>query len=493
MTTPDLDFSSESGDALPTLPRMTLPRMFQLGLFQMGIGIMSVLTLAVINRVMISELAIPATVTAGAIAIPQLLAAPAKIWFGQLSDAKPLFGLYRSGYARLGAILFGALVFVAVQVMWQLGGAVRAAEGWSWNGQTLFWTAMLALVFACYGLATNFGSVPFATLLVDVTEEEERGRITAIAWSLLMVGIVFGAVSGSVFLQRIQADPDGAILTPIATLQGPINTLFVVVPLVVVGLAFLGTWGIEKRFSRFAARSRRNRARNGDKPENLTLGRALRVLTASRQTGFFFTFLFVMTMGLFMQEAVLEPYGGEVFGMTIAETTQLNAFWGIGVLLGLSSSGFLLSSRLGKVNTARLGCILVAVCFGLVILAGFTGQPQILQGAIALFGLAAGITTNGGISLMLDLTAAETAGTFIGAWGLSQGFARGVATVIGGAVLDVGKFLFSNPVLAYGVVFACQAGLMLVAIVLLDRIDVSEFKSRTENAILTVMEGDLDG
>ena len=493
MTTPDLDVPFEGENAVAVLPRITLPRMFQLGLFQMGIGIMSVLTLAVINRVMISELAIPATVTAGAIAIPQLLAAPTKIWFGQLSDAKPLFGFHRTGYARLGAILFGALVFAAVQVMWQLGGTVRAAGGWSWNAQTTLWTAVLALVFAGYGLAVNFGSVPFATLLVDVTEAEERGKITAIAWSLLMVGIVFGAVTGSKFLERIQLDPGGDNITPIAVLQEPINTLFVAVPLLVVGLAFFGTLGIEKRFSRFAARSRLNRARGTAKTENLTLGRALRVLTASRQTGFFFIFLFVMTMGLFMQEAVLEPYGGEVFGMSIAETTQLNAFWGVGILLGLSSSGFLLSSRLGKVNTARIGCILVALCFGLVILAGFTSQPPILQGAIALFGLAAGITTNGGISLMLDLTAAETAGTFIGAWGLSQGFARGVATVIGGAVLDASKAVFDSSVLAYGVVFACQAGLMLAAIVLLNRIDVGEFKSRTEDAILTVMEGELDG
>lgn len=488
MTSEHLDLPISEATPIP-MPRVTLPRMFQLGLFQMGIGIMSVLTLAVINRVMISELAVPATVTAGTIAIPQLLAAPAKVWFGQLSDARPLFGFHRTGYVRLGAILFGTLVFAAVQVMWQLGSAVRAAEGWSWNGQTILWTGLLALVFAGYGTCINMGSVPFATLLVDVTEEEERGKVTAIAWSLLMVGIVFGAVGGSIFLKRIQADPTEGVATPITALQGPIDTLFVVVPLIVVGLAFLGTWGIEKRFSRFAARSRRNR-RAG---ESLTLGRALKVLTASRQTGFFFIFLFVMTMGLFMQEAVLEPYGGEVFGMTIAETTQLNAFWGVGVLVGLSCSGFLLSSRLGKINTAKLGCLSVAVCFGLIILAGFTRQPQVLRGTIFLFGLAAGVTTNGGISLMLDLTAAATAGTFIGAWGLSQGFARGLATVVGGAVLDAGKYFSGNPVFAYGVVFACQSGLMLAAIALLGRVDVGEFKTRAENALLTVMEGDLDG
>jgi len=43
---------------------------------------------------------------------------------------------------------------------------------------------------------------------------------------------------------------------------------------------------------------------------------------------------------------------------------------------------------------------------------------------------------------MLDLTAAETAGTFIGAWGLSQAIARGLATVLGGTILNIVKLSF---------------------------------------------------
>ena len=63
---------------------------FRLGLFNMGLGLMAVLTLAVLNRVMISELDIPATVTAGALAVPQFMA-PARVFFGQLSDRKKIF------------------------------------------------------------------------------------------------------------------------------------------------------------------------------------------------------------------------------------------------------------------------------------------------------------------------------------------------------------------------------------------------------------------
>jgi BCD family chlorophyll transporter-like MFS transporter len=93
---------------------------------------------------------------------------------------------------------------------------------------------------------------------------------------------------------------------------------------------------------------------------------------------------------------------------------------------------------------------------------------------------------------MLDLTIAETAGTFIGAWGLAQAMSRGLATVLGGAVLNFGKVIFPLPVFAYGVVFILQAIGLLVAIALLSRVNIREFQDNAQAAIKTVMAGDLD-
>jgi BCD family chlorophyll transporter-like MFS transporter len=475
--------------------------MFRLGLFQMGLGVMSILTLGVLNRVMISELGIPATVAAGTLALHQFVA-PARVWFGQMSDAKPIFGLHRSGYVWIGTALFSVAVFLAVQVMWQLGTAVREAGSWIWTPETAILTGLLGLIFILYGLALSSSSTPFAALLVDVSEEDNRSKLVGTTWSMLMVGIVIGGISGGILLESLQQDGviwsanvgslllnnEKVIPTPIEVLQGGINRLFFLVPLVVLGLAFLATWGIEKKYSRYKSRSR-----VADREDKVTLRGAIEVLTASRQTGLFFSFLIMMTISLFMQEAVLEPYGGEVFDLPISQTTQLNAFWGLGTLIGVSSTGFLVVPRLGKQNTARLGCLLVAATFVLIILSGFTQQAVILKSAVFLFGLAAGLTTTGAISLMLDLTAAETAGTFIGAWGLAQALSRAFATVAGGIVLDVGKALFTAPVLAYGLVFGLQALGMIGAIALLNRVNVSEFRTSTNKAVSTVMEGDLDG
>ncbi|MGF1539140.1 MAG: BCD family MFS transporter [Pleurocapsa sp.] len=458
----------------------------RLGLFNLGLGLMAVLTLAVLNRVMISELGIPATITGGILAI-SLFVSPARVWFGQLSDKKPLFNQHRTNYVLLGTVIFGLAVYLAVQTVWQLGAIVRANESWLWNTQTIGWTALLALIMAIYGLAVSSSSTPFTALLVDISEEENRSKLVAIVWSMLMVGIVIGGVSGSIVFKQIEADGVTAGNIPLEILQPPINSVFSFVPFLLIALALIATWGVEKRYSRFSSRNS-----SSQREDSISIREALKVLTASRQTGYFFAFLSVLTIGLFMQEAILEPYGGEVFGMSIGETTKLNAYWGIGILLGYGITGFKIIPALGKKLTTKIGCILVAICFGLIILAGLTQQPIILQSAITLFGTAAGIATVGGISLMLDLTAAETAGTFIGAWGLAQAMSRGLATFMGGVILDLGKGIFSNPLMAYSLVFLMQAVGMILAVSILNRVNVREFQNNTRQAIATVMEGDLD-
>jgi BCD family chlorophyll transporter-like MFS transporter len=299
---------------------------------------------------------------------------------------------------------------------------------------------------------------------------------------MMTVGIAVGGITSKVLLKRL--DDANASLEAI---RSSISWLFIIVPAIVFVLALVATLGVEKKYSRYSSRSRLV-----NREDKITLRKAIKVLTASRQTGLFFTFLLVMTISLFMQEAVLEPYGGEVFNMSIPETSLLNSFWGIGMLMSLSATGFFLVPRLGKRKTTRLGCLAIAGCFVLIILSGFTGNARLFQFTLVLFGLSAGIATTGALSLMLDLTAAETAGTFVGAWGLSQAMARGIATITGGAVLDLGRQVFTVPVLAYGLVFALQAVGMVLAVWFLGRVNVQEFRDNASAAIAAVMEGDLD-
>ncbi|MEM7713360.1 MAG: BCD family MFS transporter, partial [Cyanobacteria bacterium P01_A01_bin.68] len=351
---------SNNSEQIKSLPRIKLLTMFRLGLFQMGLGIMSLLTLGVLNRVMIDELKVLPLIAAGAIAMYQFVS-PARIWFGQMSDAKPIRGYHRSGYVWIGAAFFTAISFVALQVVWQLGYSLQAS-GWSF--QTYGWAAILALVFAIYGLALSASSTPFAALLVDVTDEDNRSKLIGVVWSMLMVGIVIGAIVSS----RLLETPEicgAAILSynpsqtgevaNIAKLQATINPVFIIMPAIVFGLCILATFGVEKKYSRYSLRSQAV-----EREDEITLKQALKILTANRQTGLFFGFLLMLSISLFMQDSVLEPFGGEVFGMCIAETTRLNVPYGIGTLIGIASTGFFVVPRLGKKNTTKFGCISAA-------------------------------------------------------------------------------------------------------------------------------------
>jgi BCD family chlorophyll transporter-like MFS transporter len=460
--------------------------MLRLGVFNMGLGIMSLLTLGVLNRVMIEELRVPALIAAGTIAVHQFMA-PARVWFGQMSDARPLLGHHRSGYIWVGIVGVAVVSFVALQVVWQLGERI-ATQGW--GPQAYPWVGLLGLLFAIYGLALSATSTPFTALLVDVSDEDSRSRLVGIGWAMLMVGIITGVVITTIVLKPIDLD------APIEQVRSAVNRLFIIAPAVVCLLAFFRTVGVERRYSR-------RRSTPDQREDSLTLGRALKILTASRQTGLFFSFLLVLSLSLFMQDAILEPYGGEVFGMTIAETTRLNAAFGLGTLLGIIVTGWLVVPRLGKQRSVSLGCSWAALCLVGITLSGLTGSPTVLLTAVFLFGSASGVLTLGAIVLMLDLTVTETAGTFIGAWGLAQAIARGSATVLGGAVLDLGRALLRlfngggeigepQVLLAYGLVFGLQALGMVVAIGLLRRVNIQEFQANARAAITAALQGEMD-
>ena len=458
-------------------PKLNLFTMFRLGFYQMGLGTMSVLTLGVLNRVMITELTIPATIVAGTLSLYQFMA-PARVWFGQMSDTKPLFGQHRTGYMWIGSVLFTLTAFFAVQVMWQVGDSL-AVNGWT--NPTYFWVGMLALMFIIYGLVLSISSTPFAALLVDVSDEDNRSKVVGIVWSMLMVGIIIGAITSSILLKQV------GVGAPLETVQESVNNLFIKIPAIVLVLAVIGTVGVEKKYSRY-----RTRSSIANREDKVSLKTTFKVLTASRQTGLFFTFIFVLIISLFLQDAVLEPYGGEIFSMPISETTRLNAVSGMGTLIGLGTTGFLVVPKLGKKNSLKVGCVATAISFILIVMSGFTGNPSLFKGALFLYGLASGLTTTAALSLMLDLTIAETAGTFLGAWGLAQAMARGLSTVIGGVALDVGRFLFDVPMLAYGLVFILGAIGMILSIFLLNTVNVREFQDNASSAIATILEGELD-
>src|SRR5690606_2546214 len=69
--------------------------------------------------------------------------------------------------------------------------------------------------------------------------------------------------------------------------------------------------------------------------EQLPFRALLREMWADKRTRRFFLFLALGATSAFAQDAVLEPFGADVFGLEAGQTTRFNAYWGVGVLISL--------------------------------------------------------------------------------------------------------------------------------------------------------------
>lgn len=454
-----------------------LPSTLRLGLFQGCLGCLAVVFAGLMNRVMISELGFPALLVGTALAFEQFVA-PARVLFGQISDARPIAGRRRLPYIWMGTLLFCGLAVLSVPLIFHVGRLLDA------ESTLLLWGGIAALcgLFALYGLAISMASTPYLALVIDRTSEEERSRAVGIIWCLLTVGIVVGAIATALALRSLDGVTDPSVLEPV------LQRFMGGVALSVLVLTLIATFGMEGH-----GRAAIDRPRD----DAITLHQAWMLITSSPQVLVFFLFLMLFTLGIFLQDPILESYGAEVFGMPIAATASLNAFWGIGTLVGLLLAGLWIVPRLGKLPTARLGCQLIAASLLALLLAGVTAQVVLLKVVMVLFGLAAGVGTNSALVLMLDLTLPQAAGTFVGVWGLAQALSRAMGKVLGGGLLDVGRALadrvglVDQPLPAYSLVLGVEVIVTLAALVALGRVNLRQFREDTGRSLSKVLALEL--
>ena len=124
-----------------------------------------------------------------------------------------------------------------------------------------------------------------------------------------------------------------------------------------------------------------------DPPKTVQLLQVIGRLRTIPQFGRFVGVLCLFTFSMFLNDAVLEPYGAALFGMSLCATTALNALMAIGFFVGLGLSGFLLVERMGNVRTAQLGAILATTALALMLLSVPWQFVEGFQLAVILFGL----------------------------------------------------------------------------------------------------------
>jgi BCD family chlorophyll transporter-like MFS transporter len=460
----------------------------RLGLFQGCLGCLAVIFAGLLNRVMLSELHFPGLLVGGALAFEQFVA-PTRVLFGQISDAHPWMGRHRVPYIWLGTALFCGLAVLSIPLIFHVGHLLNEGSKW----EIVFGAAALCGLFALYGLSISLASTPYLALVIDRTCEAERPRAVGLIWCLLTVGIVIGAIAIGMSLKGLDGVSDPAVLQP--ALLGFMGK----VVLAVLVLTWVATVGMETpiRQPPPGHPSPTEESSKQQRQDAYTLRQAWTLITSSRQVLIFFSFLVLFTLALFLQDPILESYGAQVFGMSIAATATLNAIWGVGTLVGLLIAGVWVVPALGKLATARLGCQLILASLVLLVLVGLCARVSALQLVMALFGLAAGIATNSALVLMLDLTLPEAAGTFVGVWGLAQALSRALGKVFGGALLDLGQEL--QQLLAWGdsayppfaLVLLVECGIAVAALFALSRVNVHQFREDTGRSLSKVLALEL--
>jgi BCD family chlorophyll transporter-like MFS transporter len=440
----------------------------RLGLFQLSLGILGVLMLGLFNRLLIAEIGLPAAVVALAIGAQQLMGFT-RVWFGNRSDRITGGGLRRTPFILKSALAFSLLFGLAGWAVLQLAQTV-AQPSQSFVG---VWIGVLTLISIAIGTAISAGGTAFSALVVDLTSERERPRLLSVVWGMRLLGVLLG----SAFVARLfgAACEEGASGD---ALKSGLEQLIVVGPLLLFGLAVFSVLGVEHRvISHDAITQSVNADVANNPPKTVPLLQLIRRLRTIPQFGRFVLVLCLFTFSMFLNDAVLEPYGAALFGMSLCATTALNALMAIGFFVGLGLSGFLLVERMGNVSTAQLGAILATTALALMLL---SVPWQLLEGfqlAVMLFGLSLGICIHASFTLMFSFVEPGKVGLLLGIWGALYAYSRGLATISGGGLLTLFKTLNPDHVFgSYGGVFGLQIAGFLVAAVLMHRLDVDAFR-----------------
>jgi BCD family chlorophyll transporter-like MFS transporter len=179
----------------------------------------------------------------------------------------------------------------------------------------------------------------------------------------------------------------------------------------------------------------------------------------------------------FMQDAVLEPFGGDVFHLAAGETTRFNAYWGVGVLAGMI--GTMLITRRWRpeqqVSTTAWGLVLLGLALSLLGLASLSEVLEWVMPILIFFGLGFGIFTVGGVSLLMAMSKEKHAGSYLALWSVIQLVSRGAGIAMGGVLRDLALLLTKGFAISYALVFGLEAMGIFACVLLLQRADVLGF------------------
>ena len=432
-----LPFADAASEELP------LSRLLRLSLFQVSVGMAVVLLTGTLNRVMIFELGLPAWLIALMVSLP-LVFAPLRALIGFRSDNhRSVLGWRRVPYIWFGTLMqFGGLAIMPFALLVLSGDG--HGTGPAWIGMV---GAMLAFLFTGAGMHT--AQTAGLALAGDLAPESSRPRVIALLYVMLLLGMVGSALIFALALA------DFGQLRLIRVIQGAALATMI--------LNCLALWKQEPRNSAPMA---------ADQPRP-SFREAWRKLM--RQAGMR---RFLVTVGIgsaafSMQDILLEPYGAEVLGLSVSETTILTALLAGGALAAFAIAARTLNRGGDPHRLAANGLLVGIAAFTAVTLAAPMDSGFIFRVGATLIGFGGGLFAVSTLTAAMSMAGDSDNGLVLGAWGAVQATAIGTGVALGGGLRDLVDGLategilgpaLSGPAVGYGFVYQLEIVVLFITL-----------------------------
>ena len=416
-----------------------LGRLLRLSLFQVTVGMALVLMVGTLNRVMIVELKVPATLVAVMLALP-LVFAPFRALIGFRSDTfRSALGLRRLPFIFKGTMYqFGGFAIMPFALL-VLSGYGEAVDAPRWIG-----LSAAALSFLLVGAGVHIVQTVGLALATDLVPEEDQPKVVGLMYVMLLVGMI---VSAFAYGWLLESYTPGRL---IQVIQGS-----AVVTIVLNGIAM---WKQEAR----------NRARAQTPQALVSFRQAWAKLSARPGMLRLLAVIALGTAGFGMADVLLEPFGGQVLQMTVAQTTRLTVVLAFGSLLGFGLASRWLGRGGWPMSVAATGVMIGVPAFLAVLVSAALLSVPLLIGSTLMAGFGAGLFGHGTLTATMRSAPRDQIGLSLGAWGAVQTTAAGAAIAVGGVIRDAMLLVPGEAAASAGPyipVFALEAGLLALALI----------------------------
>lgn len=397
-----LPFADVATDDLP------LSRLLRLSLIQVSVGVSLVLLAGTLNRVMIVELGVPATLVGLMLALPMLFA-PFRALIGFRSDAHvSALGWRRVPFILRGTMLqFGGLAMMPFALL-VLAGAGQSSSAPAWIGQ-----AAAALAFLLVGAGVHITQTVGLALATDQAPESAHPNIVGLMYSMLLIGMIGAAL---LFGAALADFSHGRL---IQVIQGTAVITFV--------LNFAALWKQEARQPNRVIEAQR------------TFQQSWALYAAEPHAVRRLVAVALGTLAFSMEDILLEPYGGQILGLSVGDTTKLTATFAGGGLLGFALASRILSRGFDPFRMAIIGAAIGIPAFAMVIAAAPLHVAWLFVVGVGLIGFGGGLFGHGTLTATMNFAPKEHIGLALGSWGAAQATAAGVGAALGGFLRDVGQ------------------------------------------------------